>query len=272
MKPRIVGSRFTLNRSPSCSRSTNMRLTAIDLLIVILLLNLGTGPSLLLARIYPNAIFFGLPLGIVLVLWGGSWIYRRFGFMPMYLPRCPHCSEQERFVPADRHGARSRMVCGSCRGAFVYWTSAPPPEYRPGPLAEVQVRFPYLFGPTKLTWAGAESLARQPELTGQSYSLELRLKKGSFPVTRIANRLLEPGFKKMQTADGISVATPTIRVFLREKDIDFEVDETDCAVANAVTTLQVRVWLEGLLRDYGPIRVRLEDEWRDLGQFLMFGG
>ncbi|MCW5868907.1 MAG: hypothetical protein KIS61_16710 [Candidatus Eremiobacteraeota bacterium] len=247
-----------------------MRLTLIDGLIVLLLLNLGTAPSLLVRNTYPQAVFIGLPLGIALLLFGGSWIYRRCGILPMLLPRCPHCYARERFMPADRFGERWKIVCANCRGAFVYWTSRPPLEYRPAELAEVQVGFPYIFGPTRVTWRGIPTEGRQPELTGESYTVELRTNQGPFPVSTIAGALKGPRVV-VHAEEETSVSFDAVLVQLRPEVVYVTVKESDCALANARATLRAREWLETLEKVYGPLRIRLDEHWRGLGDFLMFG-
>lgn len=240
-------------------------------MIVLFLLNMGTAPCLFLRNTCPEAIFFALPLGVALLLLGGSWIYRRCGIMPMLLPRCPHCSAQERFMPADRFGERWKIICATCRGAFVYWTSRPPLEYRPAQLAEVQVGFPYIFGPTRVTWRGTSTEGRLPELTGASYTVELRSSQGSFPASTIAGALRGPRVV-VQTEEETSVSCEAVRVQIRPEVVHVTVEESDCALANARATLRAREWLETLERVYGPLRIRLDEQWRGLGDFLMFGG
>lgn len=242
----------------------------IDLLIVILLFNLGSGPALLLRHSHPGACLLGVPLGLVLVLWGGSWIYRRLGIIPMLLPRCPHCFARKRFMPADNYGARWRMVCADCRGAFVYWTARPPSEYHPGPLSEVQVRFPYLLGPTQKTWSGAATVERSPELTGRIISAELRSSHGLLPVKEIATALPGPA-EIVPTDEEIIVKSAGVRVRIRAESIDMDVNEFDCAVSNALAALQCRGWLEALRKNSSSLQIRLDERWRDLGEFLVFG-
>lgn len=248
-----------------------MRLTLIDLMIVLVLLNLGTAPCLLLKHLFPEAILLGFPLGIVFVLWGGSWLYRRLKLRPMLLPRCPHCRAQEKFLPVDLLGSRWRMICCNCRGAFIYWTSTPPLEYRPGALAEVQVGFPYLFGPTRVTWPGDSSLERLPELTGESAVMQLRSNHKAFHVREIAPALTGDGCKLLQTDLGIAVKSQTAQIRLQADGIEIEMFESDCAIAKAQSTLRVRGWLEALNQSYGPIRANFEGQWRDLAELLESG-
>ena len=247
-----------------------MRLTLIDLLIVMFLFYLGSGPALLLRHSHPEACLLGVPVGLVLVLIGGSWIYRRWGIMPMLLPRCPHCFARQRFQPADNFGDRWRMVCADCKGAFVYWTSRPPREYRPGPLAEVQVGFPYLLGPTRKTWSGAATITRPPELTGRTCSAELRSTRGLLPVDKIASAIVGPA-ERVRTEDEVTINSANARVRIRPEAVHIDIDESDCAVTNALTMLQCRGWLEALRQNFSPLQIRLDERWLDLEKFLVFG-
>ncbi len=67
-------------------------------------------------------------------------------------------AQRERVI----RGARWRMICTSCRGAFVYWTSPPPQEYSPGLLTEVQVDFPFQIGLTRKVWSGTPTIDELP--------------------------------------------------------------------------------------------------------------
>lgn len=232
-----------------------MRLTLTDLVVAIILFILGTGPSLLLRQSHPEASFLSAPLGLVLLLLGGSWIYRRFGILPMLLPRCPHCLAREEFVPVDRRGARWRMICASCRGAFVYWTSPPSPEYSAGPLTEVQVVFPYQVGLTREIWSGAATVDRPPERTGRSYSAEMNSSRGPIAIKKIASVLVGPA-RVVRTEEEITVSASIVYARVRPETIRIEVDESDCALTNALAALQLRGWLHALQKDFGPMSIR----------------
>lgn len=110
-----------------------MHFTLIDLLIVIGLEAVGAllGREIAVLLSLTGTVKSALPFigGLAMVLFGASPLYQRFGFRPLWLPKCPHCAQ----IPQGYHVHRAdwpevEVTCARCETRILLWMRRSAPE------------------------------------------------------------------------------------------------------------------------------------------------
>ena len=112
-----------------------MRLTLIDLLIVIACMAIGcfaaAGVAHLIDYHSPEAlqVLLGVPLGIIFFVVFTPPLYRHFRLLPLFLPQCPHCKRRPGgYGITGSQWTHMVAICGNCQKATELWLKRPPTD------------------------------------------------------------------------------------------------------------------------------------------------
>jgi hypothetical protein len=155
-KPRRFALRLTCagHFRRSGIKRNEMRLGLIDVLIFVVLSGVGAGLAPL-----PRHFFHWYPAGIAVLIGAvipyiiiAPFLYRRFRFLPMLLPRCPCCGKRpDKYDLAPNVYPRIPMRCTNCNGVFVCWFNGKPTSEETWETPVLTLNWPYLFGRYKRT-------------------------------------------------------------------------------------------------------------------------
>ena len=124
-----------------------MRLTLIDFMFPVVWFGFIAGiiaPSFL--PHYPSVFMFVMA-AVVYYLALAPFVYRKFGLLPMLLPRCACCGQWgEGFYVLD-NWPRITYRCWQCEGEFVVWHDGKVGSDETWETPVLVLKWPYVFGP-----------------------------------------------------------------------------------------------------------------------------
>ena len=125
-----------------------MRLTLTDLIIPVVWFSAMVGfvaPSFI--PHYPLVSMLVLVATIPGYVALAPFVYRRFGLLPMLLPRCACCGKWGEGFHVLSSWPRIIYRCGGCDGEFVVWHDGKVGSDETWQSPVLVLKWPYLFGP-----------------------------------------------------------------------------------------------------------------------------
>ncbi len=124
-----------------------MRLTFIDLMIPVGFAFIGgiIAPSFL--PDYPLVFMLILVAVVPVYIALAPFVYRKFGLLPMLLPRCACCGKRPEGFHVLDNWPRITFRCCKCDGEFVVWHDGKVGSDETWEAPVLVLKWPYVFGP-----------------------------------------------------------------------------------------------------------------------------